>query len=187
MAHQSIAAQLPLGALAPDFTLPGTDGREYSLHRQKGVHGTVVIFSCNHCPYVKVYDVRINELAQAYAPKGIAFFVVNSNDATIYPEDSFEGMKQKVASMKLVYPYLRDEMQKVAAEFGAGCTPEAFAFDHQLHLVYRGRVDDNMDAPGKVTQRFLRDACEAMLAHREPKIREAHPIGCSIKWGCQRG
>lgn len=182
MVHQPIAPQLPLGALAPDFTLRGTDGKEYSLHRQKGANGTVVIFSCNHCPYVKAYDARINELALAYLPRGVAFFVVNANDADSYPEDNFEKMKQKSAELKLAYPYLRDETQQVATEFGAGCTPEVFAFDHQLRLVYRGRVDDNMEEPQRVTQRYLRDACEAMLAHREPRIKEAHPIGCSIKW-----
>lgn len=182
MSHHPVGARLSFGAIAPDFTLPGTDGKEYNLHRQKGQYGTVVLFVCNHCPYVQAYDARINELAAAYIPKGIAFFGINANDSRNYPEDNFEKMKEKVAQLKLAYPYLRDETQKVATEFGAGCTPEVFAFDDHLRLIYTGRVDDNMEAPKKVTQRYLRDACEAMLARREPKVKEAHPIGCSIKW-----
>lgn len=182
MAHQPKGSRLPHGALAPDFTLPATDGKEYNLHRQKGQYGTVVIFSCNHCPYVQAYDARITELAKTYVAKGIAFFVINANDEANYPEDSFAKMKEKSKTQKLVYPYLRDATQKVAADFGAGCTPEVFAFDDHLRLIYTGRVDDNMDHPEKVTQSYLRDTCEAMLAHREPKVKEAHPIGCSIKW-----
>lgn len=182
MSHQPKGTRLPFGAIAPDFTLPAVDGREYNLHQQKGANGTVVIFACNHCPYVQAYDARVNELAVTYMSRGVAFFVINANDEQNYPQDNLEGMKAKAAKLKLAYPYLRDATQKVAMDFGAGCTPEVFAFDDHLRLVYTGRVDDNMDEPQKVTQHYLRDACEAMVAHREPRIKEAHPIGCSIKW-----
>jgi len=182
MAHQPKGGCLPFGVIAPDFTLRATDGKEYSLHRQKGQYGTVVIFSCNHCPYVQAYDERINALAGTYMPKGIQFFVINSNDEHVFADDSFEMMQKKVIQNALVYPYLHDATQQVAVEYGAGCTPEVFAFDDHLRLIYTGRIDDNMDQPEKSTQRYLRDTCEAMLARRHPEVREVHPIGCSIKW-----
>jgi len=182
MSRKPKGSRLQFDVIAPDFTLCGTDGKEYNLHRQKGEYGTVIIFSCNHCPYVQAYDARINDLAQQYMSRGIAFFVINSNDPHVYADDSFEKMQEKVSRQKLVYPYLHDATQQVAIEYGAGCTPEVFAFDDHLKLIYTGRIDDNMEYQEKVTQRYLRDTCESMLGHRHPQIRETHPIGCSIKW-----
>lgn len=173
---------MKLNDLAPDFTLKATDGREYSLHRHKGNNGTVVVFSCNHCPYVQAYDERLNELVQHYSSRGVAFFVINSNDSRQYPEDNFEKMKAKMSQYGLLYPYLHDDTQQVAREFGAACTPEVFAFDSHMRLIYTGRIDDNMKEPNRITQRYLRDTCEAMLGQREPAIKESQAIGCSIKW-----
>lgn len=182
MAHQPMGARLALGAQAPDFSLPATDGKEYSLARHKGAKGTVVIFACNHCPYVKAYDERINACAREFTPKGIAFFVINANDEKNYPEDSFVKMKSKAAEQQIAYPYLHDATQRVATAYGAGCTPEVFCFDAQGRLVYTGRVDDNMERPEQARHHYLREACEALLAGKIPAIQEAHPIGCSIKW-----
>ncbi len=182
MAHQPKSSPLALGAVAPDFSLPATDGREYSLSGNRGAKGVVVAFACNHCPYVKAYDERLNELAGLYQPKGINFLVINSNDDEDYVEDSFANMQRKVKDLGLVYPYLRDATQQVALDYGAGCTPEFFLFDDALKLVYTGRLDDNMENPQQVKQHYLRDACEAVLAGRVPKVQQSSPIGCSIKW-----
>lgn len=182
MAHQPKSQPLPLGTTAPSFALQATDGKEYALPRDKGAKGTVVAFACNHCPYVKAYDARLNALAKEFQPQGIAFFVVNSNDAKNYPDDSFGKMKEKAQRVPLVYPYLRDATQQVALDFGAGCTPEFFLFDAHLQLVYTGRLDDNMEAPELAREHYLRDACTAVLAGKRPKSPQTHPIGCSIKW-----
>lgn len=182
MAHQSMSPRLALGAQAPDFTLPATDGKEYSFSRNKGAKGTVVIFACNHCPYVMAYDERINALAQEFQSKGVAFFVINANDQKNYPDDSFDKMKEKSRKLNLAYPYLRDETQKVATDYGAGCTPEVYCFDAAGNLCYTGRVDDNMEEPAKARQRYLWDACTALVAGKAPTLKETHAIGCSIKW-----
>ncbi|MBI2345590.1 MAG: thioredoxin family protein [Deltaproteobacteria bacterium] len=182
MAHQPMGARLAIGTTAPDFTLPATDGKEYSFARHKGAKGTVVVFACNHCPYVKAYDQRINDAAREFMPKGIMFFVINANDEKNYPDDSFAKMKEKAIQYKLPYPYLRDATQKVATDYGAGCTPEVFCFDAAGKLCYTGRVDDNMEDLGAVKQRYLWDACTALVVGTKPKLQEVHPIGCSIKW-----
>lgn len=182
MAHQPQSAPLALGAPAPAFTLQSTNGREYALPKDQGRAGTVIAFSCNHCPYVKAYDLRFNELARIYQAKGIACFAINANDATKYPDDSFAKMGDKVAALGLVYPYLHDATQRVALDFGAGCTPEFFCFDAQLQLVYTGRLDDNMDHPEQVQYHYLRDALDALVIGNVPAVQQSHPIGCSIKW-----
>lgn len=182
MVHQPQSPPLPLGATAPNFTLQGTDGKEYALPRHRGAKGTLVAFACNHCPYVKAYDARIAALAGEFGPKGIAWFVINANNAKDYPDDNFEKMKEKAETLHLLYPYLRDETQRVALDFGAGCTPEFFLFDAHLTLVYTGRLDDNMESPEAVREHYLRDACQAVLAGKAPRTEKTHPIGCSIKW-----
>ncbi len=182
MAHQPKSGPLSLGVLAPGFTLQATDGREYALPRDKGAKGTVIAFACNHCPYVKAYDQRLEAIAKEYQPKGIAFFVINSNDPKNYPDDNFPKMKEKSQRNKFAYPYLRDETQRVALDYGAGCTPEFFLFDASLKLIYTGRLDDNMEAPELAKAHYLRDTCEAVLVGKTPKTQQSHPIGCSIKW-----
>lgn len=182
MAHQPKSAPLALGSVAPDWTLPATDGREYTLSRDCGAHGTVVFFTCNHCPYVKAYDERINALAKEFTPKGVRFFGINANDAATYPDDSFAKMQEKTRTQQLAYTYLRDETQQAALDYGAGCTPEFFCFDAQRKLVYTGRLDDNMEAPAQVRQRYLRDALTAVVAGNLPATQQSHAIGCSVKW-----
>lgn len=183
MAFQPKTQLLAFGASAPDFSLPGVDGRTHRLHDVKNrAKAAVVVFACNHCPYVQAYEDRLIQICRDYAERGASFFVVNANDAGDYPEDSFENMKERARLKKFPYPYLRDEDQKVAESFGAGATPEVFLFDKDLRLRYHGRIDDNWQEPEKVTQHYLRDALEALLAGKEIARKETHPIGCSIKW-----
>lgn len=182
MAHQPKSKPLALGATLPGFTLPATDGKEYSYPRDTGTHGTVIAFSCNHCPYVKAYEERLMALARTYQPKGVKFFVINANDAAKYPDDSFEKMVEKSKSLCLPYTYLCDETQQAALDYGAGCTPEFFLGDAQGKLIYTGRLDDNMEEPTKVAHQYLRDALEAAVAGKTPPIQQSHAIGCSVKW-----
>lgn len=184
MAFQSKTQLLPFGAQAPDFNLPGVDGRSHRLSDYKGkAKAAVVIFACNHCPYVQAYEDRMIQIAKDYAGKGVAFFVINANDEKNYPEDSFDKMRERAKAGHFPYPYLRDKDQKVAMRYGAGCTPEVFLFDADFRHAYHGRIDDNWQEPAKVTQRFLKEALEAVLAGKPVPRPETHPIGCSIKWG----
>lgn len=183
MAFQSKTQLLEFGSTAPDFFLPGVDGKKYRLFESKGkAKAAVVIFACNHCPYVQAYEDRIIQICKDYAEKGVAFFVINANETKNYPEDSFEKMKERAKLKKFPYPYLRDEDQRVAESFGAGCTPEVFLFDGSLRLCYHGRIDDNWQEPKAAKAHYLRDALESLLAGKPVERKETHPIGCSIKW-----
>ena len=173
---------LNIGDSAPGFSLKGVDGQTHSLGELKGEKGIAVIFSCNHCPYVKAYEDRMIELAKEYQPKGVRFVLINANDPVKYPEDSFENMKKRAQEKGYPFPYLWDETQEVARAYGAERTPEAFLFDSELRLQYHGAIDDNWEDPTKVTKRYLRDALEALLAGREPEVRDTPPVGCTIKW-----
>lgn len=183
MAFQPKNELLGFGATAPDFNLPGVDGRNHSLKEFKGkAKAVVIIFACNHCPYVQAYEDRMIQICRDFAEKGVPFLVINSNDEKNYPEDSFAKMKERAKQKKIPYPYLRDVTQKVAEAFGAGCTPEVFLLDGSLRLCYHGRIDDNWQEPNKVQQHYLRDSLEAVLTGKEVARKETHPIGCSIKW-----
>ena len=183
MSFQPKQNLLVLGALAPDFSLPGVDGQNYSLSQFKGkAKAVVVIFACNHCPYVVAYEDRMITICKEFAEEGVQFLVINANDEKNYPEDSFAKMKERAKVKKFPYPYLCDVSQKVAESFGAGCTPEIFLLDQNFKLQYHGRVDDNWEAPEKVKAHYLRDALKAVLSGHEVERKETHPIGCSIKW-----
>ena len=183
MALQPKSTLLPFGAEAPDFNLPGFDGRNYSLSQFKGkAKAVVVVFACNHCPYVLAYEDRMIAICKDYVEKGVAFLVINANDEKNYPEDSFPKMKGRAKEKNFPYPYLRDASQKAAESFGAGCTPEVFLLDGALKLQYHGRIDDTWQEPGKVKAQYLRGALNAVLAGKEVERKETHPIGCSIKW-----
>lgn len=183
MSFQPKAELLAFGAQAHDFTLPAVDGRNYSLSEFKGkAKAVVVIFACNHCPYVVAYEDRMIQICKDYAEKGVQFLVINANDEKNYPEDSFAKMKERAKAKKFPYPYLRDADQKVAEGFGAGATPEVFLLDGNLKLQYHGRIDDNWQETAQVKQHYLAEALNAVLAGKEVPRRETHPIGCSIKW-----
>ena len=173
---------LHFGEQAIAFQLPGVDGRTRSLAELAGANkATVVIFMCNHCPYVLGWLDRIKSTAREYAGQGVAFVGINANDAGKYPADSFENMVDLSAQWDLPFPYLWDESQEVAAAYGAERTPEIILFDADMRLRYHGAPDDNRDET-QVTQTYLRDALDAVLAGREPPVEDTPPVGCTIKW-----
>jgi peroxiredoxin len=172
---------LPLGARAPEFDLPGVAGKNYSLASFRESPVLVVIFTCNHCPYVKDYEDRMISVQRDYGPKGVQLVAINSNDSKSYPEDSFPEMIKRSMSKGFNFPYLRDESQKVAEKYGAICTPHVFAFDRERILKYRGRIDDSRD-PLRVTSNDLRNALDDMLTGKEVRVPDTRPFGCSIKW-----
>jgi peroxiredoxin len=173
---------VPLGKNAPNFSLPGIDGKTHSLESFAGKKSVVVMFICNHCPYVKAVQDRLAELARDYGPKGVQFVAINSNDTENYPEDSPENMKRQAEEVGFTFPYLLDESQEVARAYGAVCTPDIFVFDRNLKLAYRGRIDDNWKETSKVTRRDLSDALDALLAGTPVSKDQIPSMGCSIKW-----
>ncbi|HEV2227205.1 MAG TPA: thioredoxin family protein [Nitrososphaerales archaeon] len=170
-----------MGAKAPDFDLQGVDGKRYSLSAFEGKPALVVVFSCNHCPYVKAYEDRMVSIQRDYAGKGVQFVAINSNDDKAYPEDSYPEMVKRAKQKGFNFPYLRDESQKVVEAYGGICTPHVFAFDGDRVLRYRGRIDDSRD-PSKVTTHDLRNALDDLLQDKEVRVPDTRPFGCSIKW-----
>ena len=164
-----------IGDVAPTFSLPDTDGTE---HGPDGV--TVVVFTCNHCPYALGWHERLLQVARDYPQ--VTFLAINPNDAERYPTDSYQAMKERVeADGGWPHPYLRDESQEVASAYGAKTTPDVFILDADLRLRYRGAPDsDHRDAEQGAV--WLREALDAVLSGDEPKRAETEPVGCSIKW-----
>lgn len=172
---------LSIGDTAPQFELPDTDGRSWSLSSGDGSQATVVVFTCNHCPYALAWQDRIAQTARDYAARGVRFVAINSNDAGRYPRDSLEAMRERVATEDWPLPYLRDESQTVARSFGAQVTPDVFVLDAGGALRYRGAPDGDYSDPAADAQ-WLRAALDAVLAGREPDPAETEPVGCSVKW-----
>ena len=164
------------------FSLPATDGTTVSPDQYAGTPVLGVVFWCNHCPYVKVWEDRMIALQREYAGRGVQFLLINSNDPVAYPDDAPEAMKSRAREKKYPFPYLFDESQQVARQFGATRTPEVFLFNRGRTLRYHGAPDDNFEDPGAVTAQFLRDAIDALLAGRDPATATTPPKGCSIKW-----
>ena len=176
-----IVSTLGLGAPAPDFDLPAVDGVRYSLASFSNKPVLVVIFSCNHCPYVKDYEERMVSIQKDYASKGVQLVAINSNDDKAYPEDGFPDMVKRAKERGFNFPYLRDETQKVVESYGGLCTPHVFAFDSRRLLRYRGRIDDSRDE-SKVKSPDLRNALNDMLSGKSVRVPDTKPFGCSIKW-----
>lgn len=174
--------KLKIGSSLPDFNLKGTDEKYYSPSIFEDKKILVIIFSCNHCPYVQAYEDRIKDIQQEFGNSGVQVIAINSNEESGYPEDSFENMKLRAADKKFNFPYLRDDMQVVAEEFDASHTPEIFVFDADRKLAYHGKIDDNWKEPERVKSRYLRDALEQMLKNEEISVPETFSIGCTIKW-----
>ncbi|QHG92514.1 thioredoxin family protein [Coxiella endosymbiont of Amblyomma sculptum] len=175
---------IPLGTKAPNFSLPDVvSGKESSLNQLKSEIATVVMFICNHCPFVQHIQKKLSETAKRYHTKGIHFVAINSNDAESYPEDSLENMKITAEKFDYSFPYLFDETQEIARAYQAACTPDFYIFDSNLLCVYRGRFDSS--SPGKktpVTGQDLKRALDNLLSGN-PVDREQQPSrGCSIKW-----
>ncbi len=167
----------------PEFkNLHGVDGKKYSSPDFKDVNILIIVFSCNHCPYVKAYESRMIELQRDYHSKGVQLIAINSNDAENYPEDKFEDMVKRAKHKGFNFKYLRDEDQTVAEAFGTTHTPQFFVFDDSRRLRYSGKMDDNWENPKAVKENYLRDALDALLTGEEVKIPETFSIGCTIKW-----
>ncbi len=173
---------LKIGSALPDFNLEGTDRKFYTPESFKDKKALVVIFSCNHCPYVQAYEERIKNIQNDYRLKGVQIVAVNSNDDLQYEEDSFENMKKRALEKSFNFLYLRDKDQSVARAFDATHTPEIFLFDEKRRLVYHGKIDDNWKEPEKVKTKYLRSALDELLAGKEISIPETFSIGCTIKW-----
>jgi thiol-disulfide isomerase/thioredoxin len=178
------STMLPLGTPAPSFELPDTrSGRSLSLQALRGEQATLVMFICNHCPYVKHVNPALVQLAQDYQPRGVSFVAISSNDAGAYPEDGPDQMRSLAARLGYPFPYLYDASQTVARAYEAACTPDFFLFDRELRLVYRGRLDDSTPGNGRpLTGADLRAALDAVLAGRAPDADQKPSMGCNIKW-----
>jgi peroxiredoxin len=174
---------LTLDAPAAMFRLPATDGRTYTLDDIAGANGTVVVFICNHCPYVKAVIDRLVADARALMAEGIGFAAICSNDADAYPADSFEAMQRFAQVHAFPFPYLHDEDQSVARTYGAACTPDFFGCDADRRLKYRGRLDEGRTSPPPAgARRELLEAMRAIAATGEAPPGQVPSIGCSIKW-----
>lgn len=175
---------LPLGTLAPSFTLPdAVTGDIKSLDSLKSSSATVIMFICNHCPFVKHVQSELVKLANDYQPKGVSFVAISSNDVTAHPEDSFGRMKEIAIEWGYPFPYLYDETQEVAKTYQAACTPDFYIFDENLKCVYRGQFDDSK--PGNtipVTGKDIRTALESLLMNQPINLDQKPSIGCNIKW-----
>ena len=170
------------GWKAPDFSLPATDGKTYSLADLAGPKGTLVAFICNHCPYVKAVLPRLVRDAKDLASLGISTVAISANDATNYPQDSFENMAAVAKQHGFPFPYLYDESQAVARAYGAVCTPDFFGFNAKLELQYRGRLDETRMTPVPGARRDLYEAMKQVAETGEGPRDQVPSMGCSIKW-----
>lgn len=171
-----------LGTSCPDFKLPGVDGKTYALEDFKGNRALLVMFICNHCPYVIAVEDRLIALANSFTGKPVQIVAICSNDSDKYPADSFEKMKIHSLEKKFPFPYLHDESQKTALAFGAVCTPDFFLYDDKKTLAYRGRLDDSWKDAAAVRSQELKSAIEQLLHGQTPSSDQKSSMGCSIKW-----
>jgi peroxiredoxin len=174
-----------LGSPAPNFDLPGVDGKRYSLRDFSNARALIVIFMCNHCPYVVAVQKRINQLAKEYLPQGVRVVGINSNDSQKYPDDGFEAMKERATEEGYVFPYLHDETQAVARAYDAACTPDPYLYEKTsqgFELRYRGRIDDSWKDESAVTRRELALAVDALLSGKPVSPDQKPAMGCNIKW-----
>ncbi len=180
---QTLSTMLALGTSAPQFSLPDPDGKIVSLSNFQGAPALVMIFMCNHCPFVKHVDPALADLAQEYQHKDVAVVGINPNDVANYPDDSPQKMAEASKEYGYTFPYLVDESQEVAKAYRAACTPDFFVFDGDRQLVYRGQMDDSrpsLDLP--VTGADLRAALNAVLDGRSVTADQKPSVGCNIKW-----
>jgi len=181
MAEQS--TMLPLGTLAPDFRLPDPSGKLVSSADFSGAKALLVVFMCNHCPYVKHVQSKFTELAKQYQARGVAVVGINSNDVENYPDDSPEKMAEEIRNAGYTFPYLYDETQAVAKAYRAACTPDFFVFDKDRRLAYRGQFDDSRPKNGlPVTGADLSAALDTLLAGNPVPDSQKPSVGCGIKW-----
>ena len=180
-----MSAQAPVcdfGWKAVDFDLPGVDGRRHSLASARGPKGLLVVFICNHCPYVRAIRERLVRDCRELAGLGIGSIAIMSNDPADYPEDSFENMRRVAAQFAFPFPYVHDETQAVAKAYGAVCTPDFFGFNSALELQYRGRLDASRKEPVPGAPRELFDAMAQIARTGKGPAEQSPSMGCSIKW-----
>ncbi len=177
-----MAFTLEIGAKAPDFSLPATDGKTYKLSDFKDAKTLVIFFTCNHCPYVKGSDEVTRQTAEKYIKQGVKFVGINSNSENTHPEDSFELMVERMKANKFPWVYLRDKTQKVALAYGALKTPHFYVFDSNRKLIYTGRGVDNPKDTAKMTVNDLDKALEEHLAGKPVTVKLTNPLGCNVKW-----
>ena len=178
------STMLPLGTKAPDFSLPDTVvGKILTLAQVQSNKPTVIMFICNHCPYVKHVLEPLVKLANEYRPRGVSFVAISSNDVVNYPDDAPDKMKETARKLQFPFPYLFDETQEVARAYKAACTPDFYLFDKDVKCAYRGQLDDSR--PGNdipVTGKDLRNAIDALLNGQSPSAQQKPSMGCNIKW-----
>lgn len=181
---KTLSTMLTLGTAAPLFSLFDVVNEEtVSLQINPDIKGTVIMFICNHCPYVKHVNAQLTQLANDYQPRNIRFIAINSNDIEYYPEDSPEKMKKTAIEEKYPFPYLFDETQEVAQAYQAACTPDFYVFDENLLLVYRGQLDDaRPNNQTTVTGGAIRHALDRLLTKQPITIEQKPSLGCNIKW-----
>ncbi len=165
-----------------EVKMKNVDGRELSIAEVAGEKGTLIIFSCNSCPWVKAWEDRIAALGNAYQDKGFGVMVINSNDPKIIAEDSYEVMQKRSEERGFAFPYVVDATSGVARAYGATRTPEVFLFDQDGRLVYHGVIDDNAKESKEVKEQFLRDAMEALIEGEKVPVKETKSLGCTIKF-----
>jgi len=173
---------IPMGTPCPDFNLPAVDGRHYALADFADAEVLVVMFLCNHCPYVQAIEDRYVTLANDYPGQSVQFVGICPNDPEHYPDDSLENLHQRWADKGYGFPYLQDISQDVARAFGAVCTPDLYVYDQQRKLAYHGQLDDNWGDAYGVTREDMREAIDALLAGNRPAAQQRPAKGCSIKW-----
>jgi peroxiredoxin len=180
-----MAFTLAIGDRAPDFSLPATDGKTYSLKDFSEYKGLVISFSCNHCPYVIGSDEVTRKTANDFRPKGIGFVAINSNSSNTYAEDSFENMIKRMEKYRFPWVYLRDESQNIARAYGALRTPHFYVFDENRKLIYTGRGVDSPRVADKITINNLEKALSEFVSGKPISIPVTNPIGCNVKWDGQ--
>lgn len=176
--------EFPLGAVAPDFTLVNTiDNNDYTLQNLKGEKGTVIMFICNHCPFVIHVNSALVKMANDYQRKGINFIAISSNDIVNYPQDAPRLMTKVAKENNYPFPYLYDDTQEVAKAYDAACTPDFYIFDAQLKSVYHGQLDDSRPGNGKpVTGLDMRNALDKLMLDNSILVKQKPSVGCGIKW-----
>jgi peroxiredoxin len=183
-AEDSAPTPLAIGSPAPmaDVKMKSFDGKTVSIADVQGKKGTLVVFTCNACPWAKAWETRIVEIGNAAAKQGVGMIAINSNDPEVQAEDGYDTMQKRAKERGIHYPYVVDASSDVARAFGATRTPEAFLFDDKGKLVYHGTIDDNAREPGKVQERYLKDAVTAVASGKSPSVAETKAFGCSIKF-----
>ena len=177
------SSMMRLGTIAPAFSLPDVvSEKRITLSEVKSDIATVVVFICNHCPYVKHINAKLVEVANKYQPKGVQFIAISSNDVQTHPQDAPELMKQVAEEQSYPFPYLYDETQEVAKAYKAECTPDFFIFDGDLKCVYRGQFDETRPSKGEATGKDLSEALNAVIAGNKVSEEQKPSIGCNIKW-----